>query len=113
MSNSSFRGVSEIKDFEGESLKLKGEGTLSYRLYFDERCQLYIQIAENNLTTKKPGTYSSELFSLRKYVRASLSRGALPLPVIGRKMDGTEAASNDTNMPGYLKAVIRNLLGEQ
>ena len=103
----------EIKDFEGEAPKLQGNGTLSYRLYFDGQCQLFIQIAENNLNTKKPGTYSAELFSLRKYARASLSNEQISSPIDGISLDGAVAVSNDKNMSGYIKAVIRDLLREE
>ena len=113
MNTGKFEGVIEIKDFEGEAPKLQGNGTLSYRLYFDGYCQLFIQIAENNLTTKKPGTYSAELFSLRKYARASLANEQLSSPIIGISLDGVEAVSKDNNMSGYLKAVIRDLLREE
>lgn len=112
MTTLKFNGVTELRDFEGETSKVQGDGTIRYRLYFDGQFQLFIQIQDNALSSKSPGTHSSLLFQIVKYANASLSDKMLPSPLEGRTPEGTEAVSYDKNMSGFLKAAIRDLLRE-
>ena len=107
-----FKGVTEIKDFDGETLKLQGYGTIKYRLYFDQNCQLFIQIQDNELSTKSPGSHSELLFPLVELLPYGLAEKAIPLPIKGRTTEGVGGSTNDKNMSGFLKAAIGDLLRE-
>ena len=109
MSAFKFNGVTELKDFEGETTKIQGEGTIRYRLYFDENYQLFIQIQDNELASVTPGTYSSLVFPVIEFAHASLRPEKLS-SIVGRTFDGAKAESKDENMSGFLKAAIRDLL---
>ncbi|SEG24434.1 hypothetical protein [Nitrosomonas ureae] len=86
--------------------KIEGQGHIRYRLWVDEKGNLYVQF-ENNAES---GTFSNLLFSVSKYESERNSDKAL------RNLKGYDSISKSFKFSGnnndgaFLKAVLRHLL---
>jgi hypothetical protein len=97
--------MQQIHITNNEAPKIGGVGTLQYQLWVDDGGSLYVQITKNS----DGGTFPRCRFPVVKYAlgRNSNDLGSL----VGVELNGKEQKVGDNDGDGFLRAVLRHLLG--
>jgi hypothetical protein len=98
----------QIQGFKGSARKLNGKGNVSYSLWVDSTGHLYVQICGNDTPTESPGTYSDYIFSMAELVAYRSATNKKPYGWDPNAKIPKE--SSNTNDPGFLEAVLKDLL---
>ena len=102
--------MKKLTGSHGQTRKVRGKGFIVYCLWVDERGELYIQFQENDVATPAPGSFTGLLYSVSRYAGFRNRNGAIP------DLEGYDSKTNTLkpaegrNNPGFLKAVLRDLL---
>ena len=102
--------MKKIENFVAQAKKISGEGTIQYCLWVDECGNLYVQFEINNTNTTTPGTFKDLLYSVSQYASFQNSNNAIPNPTGYDINTKTYRISENTNDPGFLKAVLHDLI---
>ncbi|MDD5322132.1 MAG: hypothetical protein PHD43_16280 [Methylococcales bacterium] len=102
--------MKKVANFVAQAKKIAGEGTIEYCLWVDDFGNLYVQFEKNNIDTTSPGTFTGLLFSVSKYAHLRNSNNAISDPTGYDTNSKSWKIGEDNNNPGFLKAVLCNLL---
>lgn len=101
--------MNKVEQFEGKAPKILGDGAIRYCLWTNDQGALYVQMYENDLDTKSPGTLDRYLFPIAQYIDSRCKESQLNV------IEGLLADSGDwgkvenNNTSAFLKAVLRHL----
>ncbi|EKO3772983.1 hypothetical protein P0F20_001514 [Vibrio metschnikovii] len=102
--------MKKIEDFYGQAEKINGNGHIHYFLWMSEVGVLYVQMLENDVKTKNPGTLDKYLFEVKPdfVVHRNTSEKlnvANGWSIENQKFE--EVKNNNTS--AFLKAVLKDL----
>jgi len=99
----------KIEDFFATTNKAKS-GSLSYCLWVSDEGALYVQIDSNNTDTNNPVSHSNLIFKVSDYACLSNTDKAFKEMRGINPINFSEEASKNKNDPGFVKAIIKNML---
>jgi hypothetical protein len=111
MQTGKFR-MKKLPGFMGEAKKMSGDGVIAYCLWVDDQGALYVQFKDNTIKTPSPGSFTGLLYPVAEYAKQRYSDKAITSPRGYDMETETRRFGEGSNNPGFLKAVLRDLLPE-
>ncbi|MDX5979348.1 hypothetical protein ACSTAY_07420 [Vreelandella alkaliphila] len=101
--------MNKVEQFEGKAPKMQGEGAIHYFLWTDDKGALYVQMFENDVDTKSPGTLNQYLFPIAQYIDKRCKDSQLKVTEGLLVDNGDLGKVENNNTSAFLKAVLRHL----
>lgn len=101
--------MNRVEQFEGEAPKIKGDGSIRYHLWTDDQGALYVQLYENDVNKKSPGTLDRYMFPITKYIDRRCAKSQLSVSEGLVVESGSWEKVENNNTSAFLKAVLRHL----
>lgn len=98
-----------IPGSSGKALKIRKDGFIHYCIYTDQFAKHYIKMTHNETETKVSGSVSHILFCLHD-VEQITSKAKLPIAGYNEN-NGKIEESWDNDTPGFLTAVVKDIMG--
>jgi hypothetical protein len=101
--------MKQIGSYVGAAKKIKGQGSIEYKLWVDCSGNLYVQIVSNDLN----GTFTSHGIPVSKYASLRNSERSIGQIEVFDLQSGAHTEVRDNNNGAFLKAVLRALLPDE